>query len=237
MVRILIFNEFYHEKADCAAKNHYPDGIHMHLKSVLEDSETVITTATVENCAEVITDELLESTDIVIWWGHMQHHLVPDEVAERVVNAINNGMGAIFLHSAHHSKPFKRLMGTPCSLSWREDTDHELLWVCDPSHPIAQGVDRYIKLEHEETYCEPFSIPEPDKTVFIGSYEGGEVFRSGCCWQRGYGKVFYFQPGHEMFPTFHNPDVIKIIKNAIKWCMPSYRNTIECPRVKKLFND
>lgn len=236
-MRVLIYNEFCHEKTDCPAKEHYPSGIHMHLKSVLEDDNTLITTATVDNCAEIITDEQLENTDVIIWWGHMVHHLVPDEVAERVAAAVNNGMGAIFLHSAHHSKPFKRLMGTPCSLTWREEGDRELVWVCDPSHPIAKDIGRFIVLEHEEAYGEPFSVPEPEKTVFISSYESGEVFRSGCCWQRGYGKIFYFQPGHEMYPTYHNPDVIKIIKNAIEWCKPSYRSIIECPNVKKPLAD
>ena len=233
MTRLLIYNEFLHEKQDCPAKDNYPDGIHMCLKAALESDEISVTTATVENCAEIITDEALENTDVIIWWGHMGHERVPDEVAKRVAAAVNNGMGAIFLHSAHHSKPFKLLMGTPCSLTWREEGDRELVWVCDPSHPIAAGLGRFIKLDHEEAYGEPFSIPEPDKTVFIGSYEHGEVFRSGCCWQRGYGKVFYFQPGHEMYPTFHNPDVIRVIKNAVEWCRPVYRSVIGCPNVKK----
>lgn len=233
MTKLLIYNEFVHEKEDCPAKENYPQGIHMYLKSVLENDDTQIITATAENCAEIITEEALANTDVIIWWGHIAHHLVPDEVAERVATAVNNGMGAVFLHSAHHSKPFRRLMGTPCSLTWREEGDRELVWVCDPSHPIAEGIGRFIKLDHEESYGEPFSVPEPDKTVFISSYENGEVFRSGCCWQRGYGKIFYFQPGHEMYPTFHNPEIIRVIKNAVKWCMPGYRHVIDCPMVKK----
>ncbi|MBQ4145451.1 MAG: ThuA domain-containing protein, partial [Clostridia bacterium] len=134
----------------------------------------------------------------------------------------------------HHSKPFKLLMGTTCHLSWREDGDRERVWVCAPAHPIVQGIDRYIELEHEETYAEPFDIPEPDQTILIGSYEGSEVFRSGCCYNRGNGKIFYFQPGHESFPTFHNKDVQTIIKNAVRWAKPEYRCHITCPNISKI---
>lgn len=164
----------------------------------------------------------------------MHHDKVPDEVARRVQNAVLSGMGAVFLHSAHHSKPFKLLMGTPCSLSWREDGDREYLWAVDPSHPIAEGVDRFVKLEHEETYAEPFSIPEPDKLIFIGSFEGGEVLRAGCCYRRGYGKIFYFQPGHESYPTYHNPQIIRIIKNSVHWAYSGFREEINCPHVKRI---
>ncbi|MEE1186762.1 MAG: ThuA domain-containing protein [Acutalibacteraceae bacterium] len=215
------------------AKEIYPDGIHMTLKRNLEDEEITVTTYTMDTINE-ITDEALKNIDVMLWWGHMRHQYVPDEVAKSVQNAVVSGMGIIFLHSAHHSKPFKLLMGTPCSLHWRDDGDEEYLWVVDPSHPIAQGIDRYIKIDHEETYSEPFSVPEPDKVVFIANYEGGEVFRSGCCWQRGYGKVFYFQPGHESFPTYHNPQVIKVLKNAIHWAYSDFRRVIDCPFVKKV---
>ena len=233
MIKVTIYNEFVHEKTEPAVKAIYPDGIHNTLKEKLEDSDIKIRTVTLDTVND-ITDELLADTDVMIWWGHMCHGDVPDEVAARVQNAVLSGMGMIFLHSAHHSKPFKLLMGTPCSLGWREDGDYEYVWACDPSHPIAQGIDRYIKLDHEETYTEPFSIPEPDKLIFIGSYEGGEAFRSGCCYRRGYGKIFYFQPGHETYPTYHNPDVIRVIKNAVYWTYSDYRKVIECPNVKKI---
>lgn len=125
-------------------------------------------------------------------------------------------------------------MGTTCNLTWREDGDRELVWVCNPSHPIAQGVDRFIKLDHVETYGEPFDIPEPDQLVFIGNYEGGEVFRSGCCFFRGNGRIFYFQPGHESFPIFKNPQILRVITNAIHWAAPVRRvDALECPHVKK----
>lgn len=234
MIRVTIFNEFFHERTEKSVKAIYPDGIHGALKEHLSDEEITVKTVTLDDPECGLTDEVLANTDVLIWWGHVKHGDVPDEVAYRVQNAVLSGMGMIFLHSAHHSKPFKLLMGTPCSLGWREDGDREYVWVCDPSHPIAQGIDRYIELEHEETYTEPFSIPEPDKLIFIGGYEGGEVFRAGCCYRRGYGKIFYFQPGHESYPTFHKPEIIRVIKNAVHWTYSDYRKVIDCPHVSKI---
>ena len=233
MLHVTIYNEFKHEQNNPSVAAIYPQGIHTALKQQLENDQISVHTVTLET-VETITDSLLEETDVLIWWGHMAHNDVPDEVAVRVQQAVLKGMGAVFLHSAHHSKPFKLLMGTPCNLTWREDGDRELVWVCNPSHPIAQGIGRFIQLEHEETYGEPFSIPEPEELVFIGNYEGGEVFRAGCCYRRGNGKIFYFQPGHETFPIFYHPDVIRVIQNAIHWAAPRYRvKHLDCPNVKK----
>jgi trehalose utilization protein len=233
MIKVTIFNEFRHEKQKESIRAIYPDGIHGAIKAGIEDEEVVVRTVTLDDPECGLTQAVLDDTDVLLWWGHMAHHEVPDEVAQRVRDAVHSGMGAIFLHSGHHSKPFRLLMGTPCNLTWREDGDYELVWVVNPAHPIAQGIGRFIKLEEVETYGEPFSIPEPDELVFIGSYEGGEVFRSGCCWQRGNGRVFYFQPGHETYPIYHQPEIIKVIKNAIHWAKPTYRAVIECPHVKK----
>jgi trehalose utilization protein len=233
MIKVTIFNEFRHEKQKESIRAIYPDGIHGAIKAGIEDEEILVRTVTLDDPECGLTQEVLDDTDVLLWWGHMAHHEVPDEVAQRVRDAVHSGMGAIFLHSGHHSKPFRLLMGTPCNLTWREDGDYELVWVVNPAHPIAQGIGRFIKLEEVETYGEPFSIPEPDELVFIGSYEGGEVFRSGCCWQRGNGRVFYFQPGHETYPIYHQPEIIKVIKNAIHWAKPTYRAVIECPHVKK----
>lgn len=238
MIKVTIFNEFFHEKTEDNVKAIYPEGIHIALKKSLESEDISVKTVTLddENCG--ITEELLQNTDVMIWWGHMRHHLVPDDVALMVKEAVLKGMGIIFLHSAHHSKPFKLLMGTSCNLSWREDGDRELVWVCNPAHPIAKGIDRFIKLDGEETYGEPFGIPEPDELVFIGNFEGGEVMRSGCCWQKENGKVFYFQPGHETFPTYHNEQILKVIKNAINWAKPNFRvEELVCPHVKKPLED
>ena len=233
MIRVTIYNEFRHEKTEEIVAKVYPNGIHEVLKSAIADEEISVETVTLENVND-ITDELLNKTDVMLWWGHMAHHEVPDEVAVRVQKAVLRGMGFVVLHSGHHSKPFKLLMGTPCNLTWRENGDYELVWVCNPAHPIAQGIDRFIKLDHVETYGEPFSVPEPDELVFIGSYEGGEVFRSGCCWQRGNGRIFYFQPGHETFPIYYQPEIIRVIKNAIHWAKPIYRvDELLCPKVDK----
>lgn len=232
MIRVLIYNEFLHERESKEVARVYPKGIHDALRAAVESDTVSVETVTLDN-VETITPERLAETDVLMWWGHMAHDRVPDSVAQAVMQAVCDGMGAIFLHSGHHSKPFKALMGTSCNLIWREDGDYELLWVCDPSHPIAQGIDRFIKLDNVETYGEPFVIPTPDQTVFISSYEGGEVFRSGCCWQRGNGRVFYFRPGHESFPIFYNKDVIKVLNNAVRWVFPTFRMNIPCPCVKK----
>lgn len=232
MIKVLIYNEYYHERNhNERAQKIYPQGIHEVLKQALSD-EFSVETVTLETI-DRITKEKLQNTDVLIWWGHVQHREVPDETAILVQQAVLEGMGLIVLHSGHHSKPFRLLMGTNCNLTWREDGDRELLWVCNPSHPIAKDLGRFVVIDHEETYGEPFSVPEPDELVFIANFEGGEVMRAGCCYKRENGKIFYFQPGHETFPTYYNPEIIKIIKNAIRWATPMYRVKIECPHVEK----
>ena len=232
MIRVLVWNEFVHELKNDIVKEIYPNGIHEAIAEFLgkeEDIEVKTAYLDQENCG--ITKEILDETDVLIWWGHIAHNKVPDEVATLVRDAVHEGMGAIFLHSAHHSKPFKALMGTSCNLTWRETGDSEILWVIDPAHPITRGIDRFFKLDHEETYGEPFTIPNPDKVLLIGNYSGGEVFRSGVLYERVNGKIFYFQPGHETFPTFKVPEVQTIIKNAVRFVAPTYRANINCPHV------
>lgn len=201
-MNIVIFNEYIHEKKDDIVKSVYPEGIHAVLAEILKGH--TVRCITLDNIDE-LSQTLLAETDVLLWWGHVGHHLVPDELAAAVQQEVLRGMGLIALHSAHHSKPFKLLMGTPCNLSWRENGDWERVWVCNPAHPIANGLDRYFELGHEEVYAEPFMIPEPDELVFVGAYEGGEAFRSGCCYRRGYGKVFTFSPVMKPIPPFMNP--------------------------------
>ena len=236
MIKVTVWNEFVHEKKDERVRDIYPEGIHKAIADFLGREEDIeVRTATLDDEECGLTEEVLRDTDVLIWWGHVAHSKVPDEIVERAQKEVLKGMGAIFLHSAHHSKLFKRLMGTTANLTWREDGDKERVWVSKSSHPIARGIGRYFELEHEETYGEPFDIPEPDELVFMGWYNGGEVFRSGCCYKRGNGKVFYFQPGHETVPTYHNESVQLVIKNAVRWAAPDYRvEALECPHVKKI---
>lgn len=234
MIRVLVWNEYFHERTEESVKEIYPNGIHTAIAEFLKCDDIEVKTATLDDEECGLTQEVLDNTDVLIWWGHMAHDKVPDEIAARVRDAVLSGMGAVFLHSAHHSKPFKLLMGTSCNLGWREDGDMERAWVCCPSHPIVRGIGRYIELPHEETYAEPFDIPEPDRLIMIGTYSGGEVFRSGCCYNRGSGRIFYFQPGHESYPTYYIPDVQVIIKNAVRWACPTYRAKLECPNIKKV---
>ncbi len=233
-MRVTVWNEFRHEKYSDTVRAIYPDGIHSCIADFLKSAGHQVTTATLDEPEHGLTQEVIDNTDVLIWWGHMNHGEVSDEIVKRVTDAVLKGMGMVFLHSAHHSKPFKALMGTTCNLSWREDGDFERVWVVDPSHPITQGIDRYFELAHEETYAEQFDIPAPERLLLVGWFEGGEVFRSGCCYTRGLGKIFYFQPGHESYPTFHNPNVQTIIKNAVEWAAPVKRvNELICPMVEK----
>ncbi len=221
-LRILIWNEFVHEKKHEAVKSIYPQGIHETIKAGLEscDSELKISTATLEESEHGLTDSRLAKTDVLLWWGHMAHDKVEDMIAKRVQSRVLQGMGFIALHSAHFSKVFKNLMGTTCDLKYREAAEKERLWVCNPGHPITAGIDDCLEIENTEMYGEPFDIPPPDEQVFISWFEGGEVFRSGNCWRRGNGKIFYFRPGHETYPIFYNKMVIQVIYNAIKWAAP-----------------
>ena len=232
MIRVLVWNEFFHEANQERIAKIYPDGIHNTIKEFLQCDDIQVKTATLqdENCG--ITKEILDETDVLIWWGHVYHDQVPFEIAYMIKDAVLSGMGMIFLHSAHHSRPFRELLGTSANLTWRESGDSELVWVTDPSHPITQGINYAISLPHEETYGEPFVIPTPDKLLFIGSFSGGEVFRSGCLFERGNGKIFYFQPGHEAFPTFKVPEIQTVIRNAVRYVAPTYRMEIGCPHVR-----
>ena len=233
MIKVTIWNEFYHEKSEPACAAVYPNGIHNAIAEFLKCDDIAVRTATLDEPDCGLSQELLDDTDVMIWWGHMRHSLVPDEIAEMVANAVLKGMGIIFLHSAHHSKPFIKLMGTPCHVNWRDEGDFERVWVVDPAHPIAQGLGRYFELAHEEAYSEPFNIPAPDRLVFTGWYEGGEVFRSGCCYVRGLGRIFYFQPGHETYPTYYDGNVQLVIRNAVRWAAPNVRvPELTCPMVE-----
>ena len=235
-MKVLVWNENYHEKINEKAAKIYPEGMHGQIASFLrcDDIEVRVATLDDEECG--LTEELLEDTDVLVWWGHMKHKDVPDEIVDRVCNRVLSGMGLVALHSSHHSKIFKKLMGTPCHLKWREEC-RERIWTIMPNHPIAEGVDETFVLDPEEMYGEPFSIPNPDDVIFLSWFCGGEVLRSGCTWTRGNGKIFYFRPGHEEYPTFYNENVQKIIRNGVRWACPVKKNVpLVCPKSKPVEN-
>jgi trehalose utilization protein len=220
-IRVTVWNEFRHEKSHEEVKKVYPDGIHAAIASHLEKQGGVTTRlAALDDPEHGLTEEVLKQTDVLIWWGHMAHHEVKDEIVDRVQERVLGGMGLIVLHSGHFSKIFQRLMGTTCNLWWREAHEKARYWVVAPDHPIADGLGPYFELEHEEMYGEFFDIPVPDELVLIAWFAGGEVFRAGCCYHRGHGKVFYFQPGHETYPNYRDENVLRVITNAVHWAAP-----------------
>ncbi|MFH2002938.1 MAG: ThuA domain-containing protein [Planctomycetota bacterium] len=234
-IRVTIWNEFRHEQKDRAVIEIYPEGIHSVLAKNLSGPGIACETATLDEPDHGLLKKRLAHTDVLIWWGHTAHHEVRDEVVERVYKRVLEGMGLIVLHSSHFSKIFKKLMGTECTLRWREDGRKERLWNIDPGHPIAQGLGPYFELPRTEMYGERFDIPQPDRVVFISWFEGGELFRSGCCWERGHGRIFYFRPGHETYPIFHDENVIRVLRNAIHWARPrGIFPDLGCPMVRPL---
>ena len=214
-------------------KKVHPNGLHQHAEGAARRGRGFLRSRRHHGNARMRAyQEVLDDTDVLVWWAHVAHDQVPDEIAFRVRDAVWKGMGFIGLHSAHPSKPMQLLVGASGSLKWREG-DRARVWCCNPTHPIAEGIPESFELENEEMYGEPFDIATPDELVFISWFAGGEVFRSGCCWNRGRGKVFYFQPGHETQPSYYVPEVRRIIKNAVRWAKPVCRlEKIECPHAK-----
>ncbi|MHB1296467.1 MAG: ThuA domain-containing protein [Anaerolineae bacterium] len=220
-LRVTVWNEYRHEVRDEAIGKLYPEGIHGQIAKFLSaNADMELRTATLDQPEHGLTQKVLDNTDVLLWWGHMAHGDVQDEIVDRVQQRILDGMGLIVLHSGHLSKIFRRMMGTSCTLKWREIAERERMWVIDPSHPIAEGLGEYVEIPHVEMYGEVFDIPQPDELVFISWFQGGEVFRSGCAYHRGKGKVFYFRPGHESLPIFYHEGVQKVLTNAVRWAAP-----------------
>jgi trehalose utilization protein len=217
-VRAVVWGENVHEQTDAVVREIYPDGMHGAIAAALnQDKGIEAITATLQEPEHGLTEARLAETDVVLWWGHAAHDKVDDKIVERVQKRVWQGMGLIVLHSGHYSKIFRNLMGTPCSLKWREAGERERVWVINRGHPIAADLGECIEIENTEMYGEPFAVPEPMETVFVTWYEGGEVFRSGLTWQRGAGRIFYFSPGHETYPIYHNTEVHKVLRNAVHW--------------------
>lgn len=217
-IRAVVWGENVHEQTNKIVSDLYPIGIHGTIAETLNAADGIsATTATLQEPEHGLTADRLAETDVLLWWGHAAHGDVSDAVTRRVVEAVWSGMGFIALHSTHFAKPFKQLMGSACNLTWREAGERERLWVTSRNHPIAAGLPDHFELEHEEMYGEPFGVPEPLETVFISWFQGGEVFRSGLTYRRGAGNVFYFRPGHETYPTYHDPNVQRVLINAVRW--------------------
>jgi trehalose utilization protein len=225
-IRALVWGENVHEQKNEFVARNYPDGMHGQIAALItEDENIVATTATLQDPEHGCTEARLAETDVLLWWGHAAHDQVDDAIVERIATRVWEGMGLIVLHSGHFSKIFKRLMGAPCALHWREAGERERIWVVNPGHPIARGLPRYFELENEEMYGEPFSVPEPLETVFVSWFQGGEVFRSGLTYRRGAGNIFYFRPGHETYPTYHDATVGQVLRNAVNWACGAGRHS------------
>lgn len=225
-IRVTIWNEGRHEQLQKEVQEIYPERIDGAIAAGLAPENFEIRCVTLDDAEQGLPDAVLANTDVLLWWGHMAHDEVSDDLVSRVQQRVLDGMGLVVLHSGHHSKLFQRMMGTNCNLSWREQDGGELerVWAVLPSHPIAEGIEPYFEVPQSEMYGEPFDIPNPDEVVFMSWYEGGEVFRSGCTYRRGRGKIFYFGPGHETFPIYFNPNVIQVIRNSIYWAHEPHKD-------------
>ena len=236
-IRVTVWGENFHEHSErdrAGMAVRYPDGMHGAIAAGLRDQlgEGVeVRTATLDQPEHGLSDDVLANTDVLTWWGHAKHADVDDRVVDRVHSRVLGGMGLLVLHSGHFSKIFIRLMGTTCSLAWRNSADTELVWTVAPAHPIARGVPHPIVIGEQEMYGEYFDIPAPDELVFLSTFSGGEVFRSGCCWRRGRGKVFYFSPGDQDYPVYHHPDIQRVLANAVHWARPEPNSDFVPPSV------
>ena len=237
-INVTIWNEYRHEKSDENVAKLYPNGLHAAIGEFLSKNDDMkITLAALDDPDQGLPDEVLNNTDVLLWWGHMNHGEVKDDLVERIRQRVYvGGMGFIALHSAHHSKPFRAIVGTTGNLLWG-DNQKEIIWNIMPSHPIAAGIPAHFELPEEELYAEPFQIPQPDAHIFEGWYEHGYVFRTGCTFLRGAGRVFYFQPGHAPCPSFYDANVQRIITNGVRWAAPNdfgYEIESGCPYVTAL---
>lgn len=235
-IRVCVWNEFRHEKQNEKVKAIYPEGIHQAIAGFLgQQPNMTVSTATLDEPEHGLTEDVLKNTDVLTWWGHMAHGDVDDAIVERVYSRVMEGMGLVVLHSGHLSKIFTKLMGTDCCLKWREADEKARVWVIEPGHPIATGLGESFVIPKVEMYGEFFNIPAPESLVFISWFEGGEVFRSGCCYRRGKGKVFYFGHGHETYPVYHQSEVQQVIVNAVNWAAPTDPTPMnrDCENVKE----
>ena len=225
-MRVTVWGENVHERNEPEVRALYPDGLHGAIAAGLSEllgDRVRVRTATQEQPEHGLTQDVLDDTDVLTWWGHIAHEEVDEAVVARVHEAVLDGMGLLVLHSGHYSKILRRLLGTTCDLRWRNEGERELVWTVEPAHPLAAGVPNPIVIEAQEMYGEPFAIPAPDELVFISSFAGGEVFRGGCTWTRGAGRIFYFSPGDQEYPVYHHPDIKRVLANGVEWAAPRLR--------------
>ncbi|WP_150307271.1 ThuA domain-containing protein [Planctomonas psychrotolerans] len=221
-IRVVVWGENRHEQHEPEVAAIYPDGMHTTIREGIEEnlgSRAEVTTVTLDDPEHGLTEEVLARTDVLLWWGHAAHAEVSDEVVERVHRHVLAGMGLLVLHSGHWSKIFGKLMGTSCTLRWRSERDREIVWTVDPTHPIARGIPHPFIIPEQEMYGEFFDIPAPDELVFLSTFSGGEVFRSGCTFRRGFGKIFFFSPGDQDYPVYHHKDVRRVLANGVEWAV------------------
>ncbi|RLP76143.1 trehalose utilization protein ThuA [Mycetocola tolaasinivorans] len=219
-LRVLVWGENRHEQVEPHVAEIYPDGMHNTIRSGIEENlgaTARVHTATLDDPEHGLTEEVLADTDVLVWWGHMAHADVDDDIVARVHRHVLSGMGLVVLHSGHWSKIFQKLMGTTCTLRWRSEEDREIVWTIDPTHPIAQGIPHPFIIPQQEMYGEFFDVPAPDEIIFLSTFSGGEVFRSGCTWRRGFGKIFFFSPGDQDYPVYHHENVRRVIANGVRW--------------------
>jgi len=237
-ISVIVWGENRHEQTEPSIAARYPDGMHGAIRQGIEEylgADAEVTTVTLDDPEHGLTEERLAAADVLIWWGHAAHDEVADEVVERVHRHVLAGLGLIVLHSGHFSKIFQKLMGTSCSLRWRGETDRELVWTVDPTHPIAQGVPHPLIIEEQEMYGEFFDIPVPDELIFISSFSGGEVFRSGCTWKRGHGRIFFFSPGDQEYPVYFQPEIRRVIANGVEWAATD-RSRRSAPQLSRFYS-
>lgn len=219
-IHVVVWGENRHEQVEQKVRDLYPTGMHITIKEGIEEylgAGAAVTTVTLDDPEHGLTEELLNNTDVLVWWGHAAHDEVQDEIVDRVQKHVLEGMGLLVLHSGHWSKIFQRLMGTSCTLRWRSEGDREIVWTVDPTHPIAQGVPHPFIIPEQEMYGEFFDVPPPEELIFLSSFSGGEVFRSGMTYRRGHGKIFYFSPGDQDYPVYHQAEVRRVIANGVEW--------------------
>ncbi|MDG9701395.1 ThuA domain-containing protein [Streptomyces sp. DH37] len=209
---------------DAAVSAVYPEGMHGAIAGGLAPhADLRVRTATMDEEDHGLGGTVLDETDVLFWWGHNRHDEVDGGIVARVRARVLEGMGLVALHSSAESAVFRSLMGTSGRISGWRHGDREVVWTVDVTHPVAAGVPQPMVIPEQEMYAEPFDVPAPDELVFLSSFAGGEVFRSGIAWRRGLGRVLYFSPGHEEYPVYRREDVRTVLANAAFWAAGAAR--------------